>query len=114
MNISYEEIGQVVVTCMADETVQAGSVVCMAENDKVSACTDGQVVCGVALHVSGDGYAAVQIKGMVSLPCTDTGVKPGLMKIVAQDGTSVKAAAGETGREVLVMNVKNNVAVVCL
>ena len=58
MNISYEEIGQVVVTCMADETVQAGSVVCLAENDTVSACTDGQAVCGVALHVSGDGYAA--------------------------------------------------------
>jgi len=114
MSISYEEMGQVVVTCKADENVNEGCVVCMDENDTVTACAAGKGVCGVALHVSGDGYAAVQIKGMVSVACA-SGVKPGLLKITAQDGVSIKAAGeADEGRDVLVMNVKDSMAVICL
>ena len=114
MSISYEEMGQVVVTCKADDTVNEGGIVCMNENDTVTACAAGKGVCGVALHVSGDGYAAVQIKGMVNVACA-SGVKPGLMKITAQNNSSIKAAGeADEGRDVLVMNVKDSMAVICL
>ena len=69
--ISFEGIGQQVATFEAAAGVTAGHVVKMADNGKVSKCSEGDDFCGVALNVRG-GCAGVQLRGFVTLNCAGT------------------------------------------
>ena len=64
--ISFEGIGQQVATFEAAAGVTAGHVVKMADNGKVSKCSEGEDFCGVALNVRG-GCAGVQLRGCATL-----------------------------------------------
>lgn len=99
MNISYEEIGQVVVTCPAQEGVSEGAVVKMDAGGAVVGCAAGDRFCGLCLAVAGDGCAAVQMGGFVSVACVDAAVTPGWAALTA-DGTGgvKKAGAGTRGK----------------
>ena len=112
MSISVEEIGQVLVTCMAEENVVQEGVVKLAAADTVAPCADGDRFCGVAVSVAGDGYAAVQVKGFVTVACADSTVVPGWNKLVADGSGGVKV--GDQGGEILVMSVEDGMAVLCL
>lgn len=115
MSISYEAIGQVMVTCQADETTVEGQVVKMSGNDTVAACTSGEQICGVAAYVAEDGFVAVHVKGFVTVPCTDSTVTAGYMSLTADGNGGVKAAgSSDKGITALVMNVEDGSAVICL
>ena len=112
MSISYEAIGQVMVTCQAEQSVMEGHVVKMNGNDTVAPCAAGDIFCGVAGDVAEDGFVAVQVKGFVTVPCADSTVTAGYMALAADGNGGVKAAA--EGIKVLVMNVEDGEAVICL
>ena len=112
MSISYEAIGQVMVTCQAEQTVMEGHVVKMNGNDTVAPCAAGDIFCGVAGDVSEDGFAAVQVKGFITVPCTDPTVAAGYMALTADGNGGVKVA--DDGMKVLVMSVEDGNAVICL
>lgn len=115
MKVSFEDIGQVLVTCQAGDGVAVGGVVKMSGNGTVAPCAAGERFCGVALSLAKDGCAAVQVKGFVTVPCTDTKVVPGWAALTADGDKGVKTAgSGDKGAEVLVVSVENGCAVVCL
>ncbi len=107
MKVSFEGIGETVATFEAETegsaAVVPGKAVVVCGNGKVSACTTaGAVPAGVALSLRG-GYAAVQVKGYVKLPCA-AGMEIGF-QAVAMDSDGKLAAASSGGREVLVTDV---------
>ena len=115
MKVSFEDIGQVLATCQAEDGVAVGGVVRMSGNGTVAPCAAGERFCGVALSLAEDGCAAVQVKGFVTVPCADSGVVPGWAALTADGAKGVKTAgAGDKGAELLVVSVENGRAVVCL
>ena len=111
MSVSFEEIGQVVVTCRIDGTVEAGSMVKISANDTVKACAAGEKFCGQAMGDPRGGMVAVQIKGFVEADCAES-LTAGWAKVAADGNGGIKAA--ETGVEVLVMSAAGGKAVICL
>lgn len=103
MQVCFNGFGEDVVTFEADETVEAGAPVMVSGNGKVSAAEG--VFCGVCVGVRG-GYAAVQLKGYVTLPYGTAPETVGYQKL-AVDETGKVSAAGEEdeGREYLVLDV---------
>lgn len=115
MKVSFEDIGQVLATCEAEEGVSEGRVVKICGNGVVGNCDAGEKFCGVAVKVSGDGYAAVQVKGFVSVPCADSTVTAGRVELTADgDGGVKKGSIGDGMIDTLVMCVEDGKAVLCL
>ena len=110
--ISFEGLGDMVATFVCEEGVAAGQVVKMTDNGTVGPCGDGEAFCGVALSAQ-DGYAAVQVAGLVELPVTGGGVTVGWVKLSA-DGSGGVKADDVAGRETLVVWADSDSAVVCL
>ncbi len=101
--ISYEEIGGVVATFLAGEGAKKGQVVGISTADTVDGCAADGKFCGLALDVTGDGVAAVQVSGFAQVPCGDAGVTPGWVALAA-DGTGGVKKAASGGREYLVVS----------
>lgn len=115
MKVSFEDIGQVLATCQAGEGVAQGDVVKMSANGTVVGCAAGERFCGVAVSPTRGGCAAVQVKGFVTVPCTDSKVVPGWVALTADGDKGVKSAGeGDEGAELLVVQVENGSAVMCL
>lgn len=115
MSVSFEEIGQVLVTCKVKNFVSEGAVVKIAENGTVALCAAGEDFCGVVVSMTEDNYAAVQLKGFVRVACSDSTVGVGWVKVIANGFGGVKAAGSSTqGRELLVMSRDDENLVVCL
>ena len=59
--ISFEDIGSVVATFLADSGVKGGQVVKLTGNGQVGPCSAGDAFCGVALvaEVRDDGSAVI-------------------------------------------------------
>lgn len=110
--ISYEGIGEVVVTVSMEKQLKAGSVVHILDNDVAGPCEDGEVFCGVALKVGG-GIGSMQVKGFVCVPYTGE-MKLGWMNLVANGEGGVRP--GENGLQVLVaqLNAEEQTAMICL
>lgn len=100
MNISFNGFGENTVTFEADESLNAAGVpVRITEDGKVAPCAEGDLVCGVAVNVR-EGFAAVQLKGYVSLPAEGS-VGYGWQNITATaDG---KVQTSDNGTQVLVV-----------
>ena len=107
--ISFEDIGSVVATFLADSGVKGGQVVKLTGSGRVGPCSAGDAFCGVALEPRA-GMAAVQVKGFVPVKTADTLT----VGWAALTGDGVKKA--ETGGvTVLVADVKDDgTAVICL
>ena len=110
--ISYEGIGEVVVTVSMEEKMKAGTVVHLLDNDVVGPCEDGEVFCGVALKMGGS-IGSMQVKGFVRVPFTGE-MKLGWMNLVANGEGGVRP--GENGLQVLVaqLDVEEQTAMICL
>ena len=104
MSVSFEGIGEMVITFEAEESgsaaVVVGEPVILSESGRVCACTtEGDIPTGVALSVHG-GYAAVQVAGYVRLPCAD-GTAVGFDRVsVNAEG---KLQSDPEGREVIIV-----------
>lgn len=108
MKVSYEGIGQMVVTAELSGEVRAGAPVAFTDNQTVSAASgkfDGVLLSARA------GYGAVAVRGFCKLPCTGA-VALGRVKLVAEADGTVKT--GTAGNEVLVVAVENNEATILL
>ena len=112
MSVSFEKIGQVVVTCRTNGTVEGGQMVKITANDTVETCAAGDKFCGQAVSIARDGMIAVQVKGFMEVDCADETVTAGWAKVAADGNGGIKTA--ENGQEVLVMNAHGGKAVVCL
>lgn len=99
MKVSLNGFGENIATFETQGTVTAGTPVMVTANGKVAAA-DGDF-CGVCTNVR-NGYAAVQLRGYVTLPYT-TQPTVGYDKLSADSG---KITADDTnGREYLVIDV---------
>ena len=67
MKISFEAIGQTVVTFAAADNAADGKVCKVTETQTIGVCDAGEDFCGVISHVE-NGAAAVIIGGYVELP----------------------------------------------
>ena len=103
MNISFDGIGQNVVTFRAAEGLEAGEVCKVTASGTVGACSAGERFCGVVDHLEGDGAAAVILAGFVTVPYTGSAPAVGYDKLAAGDGGA--AAANDAGGEYLVADV---------
>lgn len=110
--ISFEGIGEVAATFACGDGVTAGQVVKVTGNGTVGACSDDDRFCGMALSAQ-DGYAAVQLAGLVRVSVTGEGVSAGWVKLAADGSGGVKAAA-TGGTELLVISADSDGAVVRL
>ena len=108
--VSFEGIGAVVATFLAEDGVMGGQAVKMSANGKVAPCAAGDSFCGVAMEPR-KGAAAVQVKGFVKVPATGS-LALGWTEVAANGTGGIKAASG--GRAVLVVAAENGSAVVCL
>lgn len=104
MKVSFEGIGESVITFYNSKTAAAGAgaPVKMSGNGEVSVCADGDRFFGVALACDTD-FAAVQTDGYVELAYTGTAPAIGFAKFVSNSAGGVKTA--ETGGEFLVVDV---------
>ena len=110
--ISFEDIGSVVATFLADSGVKGGQVVKLTGNGQVGPCSAGDAFCGVSLEPRA-GLAAVQVKGFVTVKTADT-LTVGWAELAGDGDGGVKTA--ETGGvAALVADVKDDgTAVICL
>ena len=66
MNVNFNGYDENVLTFEAGTNLKtAGVPVKMTDDGKVTACTSGEVFCGICLSLRG-GYATVQLKGYVT------------------------------------------------
>ena len=111
-SISFDGIGAVTATFIADEGVQGGQVVKMTGGGQVGPCKAGDVFAGVALTPRA-GLAAVQVKGFCQVAAS--GLTVGRALLAADGKGGVKAAAADAaGVEALVVSVETDSAVICL
>ena len=68
MNISFEGIGQNVVTFMCEDDVKGGCAVKVSSDKTAAKCEDGDIFAGVACCDAEGGAAAVVIGGYVTVP----------------------------------------------
>ena len=101
MSVSFYGTQEVVLSFEAD-TVTNGYPVVVSQNNQVSDAQDGAVPVGVALHVRQD-IAAVQVKGYLELPYTETAPSLGWARIVANGQGGVKSAP--EGLSCLLVNI---------
>ena len=64
MNNNFMGFMENTITFECDETVKTGVPVKVIESGKVTACGEGDKICGVCMNVR-DGFASVQVKVMV-------------------------------------------------
>ena len=102
--ISFEGIGEMVATFACAEGVAAGQVVKVTADGTVGACAAGNKICGVTLSAE-DGYAAVQLGGLVKVPVSGGSITAG------SGGMKLDTSAGT---EYLVVRVETDSAVICL
>ena len=102
--ISFEDIGGVVVTIRAEGAVAKGKVVGMASKERVGVPAANEGVCGVALDVARDGVASVQVRGFATVAYSGS-LQPGWVSLVANGSGGVqKAGTGVTGHEFLLVS----------
>ncbi len=101
MRVSFNGFQENATSFLVSGTVKKGDLVKVSENGTVTACTDGDKFCGIALSVRA-GIAVVQLSGYVRVPYSDS-MTPGYQTLAAGSGSTVKTS--ETGRELLVLDV---------
>lgn len=107
---SFDGIGAVVATFVADEGVKGGQVVKLTGNGQVGLCGDSDKFCGVALEPRA-GIAGVQVKGFVTV--SGTGLSLGAAILAADGKGGVKTAAEGVSATVISVN-EDGSAVICL
>ncbi len=112
MSISFQGMGEQLVSFEAG-TVTAGYPVSMSDNGKVANAGNGDCFAGVAVHKSDDGFAAVQLKGFVTLAYSGTAPSLGWQRVAANGSGGIKTVSSsvsegvitESGRLCLVVDV---------
>lgn len=111
--ISYEGVGEVVITLGMEEAAQPGMVVCMADSGWARPCEDGELFCGVVNKKNQQYTGGVQLKGCVSVTYSGE-MELGHVRLVANGEGGVRM--DENGVDVVVLDApyEGNVAVIYL
>ena len=109
MKVSFEGIGEQVLSFMKASGVEAGSLVKLSANATVANCAAGNNFAGVCIKAD-DSFADVKTAGYIELGYTGTAPAVGYAKLTAAGADKVKTA--DTGREYLVIKVDSSAAVV--
>ena len=114
MEISFEGIGQVAATFMADGDIQPGMTAVLTADSTVGLGKAGAVPCGMVLSVKG-GMAAVQVSGMARVGYSGTAPTVG-WGMVAADGTGkIKTVtSGGMSCHIVSVNTGDSTAVIKL
>lgn len=103
MNISFEGIGQNVVTFMCEDDVKGGCAVKVSSDKTAAKCEDGDIFAGIACCDAEGGAAAVVIGGYVTVPYTGAAPAYGYVTVAADATGGVKTA--DNGRNVIVCEI---------
>ena len=101
MKVSFEEIGRLSATFLAEEG-EAGQVCRMTANGKVAPCGDGEAFIGIMEGVR-KGVSAVQLHGFAQVGYTGTAPEVGYVNLAANGNGGVKVSSG--ARAYLVVSV---------
>ncbi len=102
--ISFEGIGEVVATFLADGDIRAGQVVKLSGDSTVKTCAAGEKFCGVAVSTAKKGCVAVQVGGFAQVSCGDSNVTVGYGTLTANGTGGVKkVGSGDGGEAFLVV-----------
>jgi hypothetical protein len=104
MKVSFEGIGEMLVTCYAESGTARGMVVKMTDNGEVGPCSAGDRFCGVAVSVAEDSFAAVQMGGLGTVGYSGGAPVVGWVKLSA-DATGGVAVDETSGVAHLVVSV---------
>lgn len=102
MKVSFEGIGEQVLSFNKGAGVAKGQLVKISANDTVAACAAGDKFIGVCIAAN-DSFAEVKTSGYVQLAYTGTAPAVGFATLAADTDGKVKTAS--SGREHLVINV---------
>jgi predicted RecA/RadA family phage recombinase len=102
MKVSFEGIGEQVLSFNKASGVSKGSLVKLSTNATVAACAAGNKFAGVCVNVS-CSFAEVKTAGYVELAYTGDAPSVGYAALVAAAADKVKADS--SGREYLVIKV---------
>ncbi len=107
MSISFDGIGEVAATFQveADGGVKAGDVVCITGDGEVGLGSAGGQFFGVALNVSEDGYAGVQIDGLAEVNYSGTTAPEPGWELLSADGNGGVTVVEKNGMSYLVVSV---------
>lgn len=103
MKVSFEGIGEQVLSFNKASDVSAGALVKMSTNSTVKACSAGDRFMGVCI-AAGDSFAEVKTAGYVELGYTDDAPTVGYAKLAASTAGKVKTVTSG-GAEYLVIKV---------
>ncbi|NLA77814.1 MAG: hypothetical protein GX851_08330 [Clostridiales bacterium] len=104
MSVSFKGFNEKILTFKTGGTVAAGAPVYLASAGTVSASANDTPFCGIAVTVSSDGYAGVQLCGYVEVPYSGTTPAVGYAMLEANGSGGVKVDT-TNGRSVLVATV---------
>ena len=110
--VSYEGIGEVVITVMLAEDMKMGQVVRMVENQWAGPCTDGDEFCGVIVSMR-DFHSGVQVKGFVPVKFTGE-MKLGWVSLVGNGYGGVRQGDGGVKCLVTHVDAESEIAMICL
>lgn len=102
MKVSFEGIGEKVVSFQAEGAVEEGALVKVGAAGAVAPCASGDVPVGVVQKVC-HGLAAVQVAGCMKAPCA-AGTAAGFALLAAGEDGALAASA--TGRPGFVLDVE--------
>ena len=102
--VSFEGIGEEVVTFYADGAVKGGESVKSSGDSTVKLCPDGERFCGVTAAPARGGCVAVQTGGFAQVRCADDSVTVGYVKLVGDGNGGVKKDSGDAGQEYWVVS----------
>lgn len=109
MKVSFEGVGEQVLSFVKASGVEKGSIVKLSANATVAKCAAGDNFAGVCIKAD-DSFADVKTAGYVELGYTGSAPAVGYAKLTAAGADKVKTA--DTGREYLVIKVDSAAAVV--
>lgn len=109
MKVSFEGVGEQVLSFMKASGVEKGSLVKLSANATVAKCAAGDNFAGVCIKAD-DSFADVKTAGYVELGYTGAAPAVGFAKLTAAGDGKVKTA--DTGREYLIIKVDGAAAVV--
>ena len=116
MNISFDGIGEVIATfaVKAETELAPGDAVVITGNGEVGLGSDGGQICGVVVTTAEDGYAGVQIGGLVQVNYSDSAAPAVGWDQISTDGAGSIKAAESGGVTCLVVSVDEAAAVIKL
>lgn len=107
MNIDFHGIGEVVATFKVEDgaELKPGEAVVLTGNGEVGHGSEDGKLCGVILHVEEDGYAGVQIGGLIEVGYSGDAVPAAGWEMLSVDGAGKVKCVNTDGVSCMIVSV---------